>query len=204
MKIITLATTNPHKQQELIEILHEILDLGKKEIFVRTLAELSEEIRSQYNPQEIYPTLMQNAYAKAQNLYRLVRSPVLAEDSGLFVEALQGRPGVLSARYAASDEEKIVKLLAELRGLKNRRAVFATTLCFFDEHGHAIFFNGRIQGNIAEEAMGVGGFGYDPVFIPDGSSLSYAQMSKDKKNQISQRRRALELFGNYLKKFLQY
>lgn len=199
---IYLATANPHKIQEIKAIIN--LTNLKDSFRLISLNELSQNLQDKYQPQENHPSLMLNAQAKAIALFALTRSPVLAEDSGLFVEALGGRPGVFSARYANTDIEKQQRLLKEMEGLKNRRAFFITTLCYLDEQGNAIFFNGKVSGTISETIRGESGFGYDPVFIPDGVDKTFAEMSLEEKNRLSHRRKAIEYFLNYLERWQKY
>lgn len=145
---------------------------------------------------EPFETLEENAKAKVEAVYAAVNKPVFAEDTGLFVEALGGKPGVYSARYAGepSDAEaNITKLLQELEGANNRKAYFKTVICFFD--GTTFHFvEGICNGTIAPQRSGTQGFGYDPVFIPEGNTLSFAEMVSEDKNKVSHRAKAFQHF----------
>lgn len=139
-------------------------------------------------------TLEENALMKAAHLYELSGYDCFADDTGLEVEALDGRPGVYSARFAgeqASDAENVNMLLSELEGNANRRARFRTVIALISnkkEH----FFEGTVNGTIIHEPKGEGGFGYDPVFIPEGYDRTFAQMSSNEKNYISHRGMAVQ------------
>jgi XTP/dITP diphosphohydrolase len=125
--------------------------------------------------------------------------PCLADDSGLEVEALGGRPGVHSARYAGgmrSDRANIERLLAEMEGVDHRAARFRTVLAFVD-HGVEQLFEGCIEGWITAECRGYGGFGYDPIFIPMGKDITFAEMTNTEKSLISHRAIAVNKFVNY-------
>ncbi len=146
-------------------------------------------------------TLRGNAEKKARALFAHTGLPSLADDTGLEVDALDGAPGVRSARYAgedADDEANRRKLLAELAGAPTRTARFRTVLAFVDSDGVRCF-DGVCEGLIATEEAGAGGFGYDALFRPaDGDGRTFAQMSSDEKNQISHRGRALDAFAAWL------
>ena len=146
-------------------------------------------------------TLRGNAEKKARALYGHAGHAALADDTGLEVDALDGRPGVRSARYAgpdASDEDNRRHLLAELAGAPTRTARFRTVLAYADADG-VHFFDGVCEGLITTEEEGTGGFGYDPVFRPTaGDGRTFAQMSAEEKNRISHRGRALDAFAAWL------
>jgi XTP/dITP diphosphohydrolase len=145
-------------------------------------------------------TYLGNASKKARKIGNRFGFDTLADDSGLEVEALQGRPGLFSARYAASDDEKIDKLLGELAGvpLKRRTAAFRAYLAYYrPSGGRACIFYGRLRGYIGFERRGDKGFGFDPIFmLSDGRSL--AELNTDEKNRISHRGRALAAFKKFL------
>lgn len=146
-------------------------------------------------PEETGKTFQENALLKARYYHQATGLPTLAEDSGLEVEALGGRPGVYSARFAgadASDTANIEALLSLMTGKENRNARFRTVLVLITRSGSEHVFEGEARGRIAREPLGTGGFGYDAVFIPEGHERSFAQMTPEKKNAISHRRRALE------------
>lgn len=165
---------------------------------VQSLAELGfhEEI------EETGSTLQENAALKARRIFEEYGHPVFADDTGLIVPAINGEPGVFSARYAgepASAERNMAKLLTNLSGVENRQAYFETVICFIGPSGKEFFFSGRVDGTILREPKGTEGFGYDPIFAPEGATLSFAEMSAKEKNQISHRGRALAKFIQFLK-----
>lgn len=140
---------------------------------------------------EVHSTYLENAVAKARLVNQGCHFPSLADDSGLEVMALEGRPGVRSARYA-NGGSNIEKLLGEMKGQKNREARFVCTLAF-EMEGTLLSATGTLEGAIAEAPRGSMGFGYDPLFIPKGETRTLAEMTETEKNAISHRARALEL-----------
>lgn len=197
MKEIYLSTENAGKIAEIEEF------FAKHATGVRFmgLQHLSPEQRKHYAPLENAPDFLGNAYIKAHALYQLVRKPVLAEDAGLVVDALGGRPGVRSARYAPTDKERIEKLLHELSGIQldKRTARFVAALCYLDSAGNPIYFMGRCEGFISSKAEGEKGFGYDPIFTHRDTGRSFGLMTRDEKNRYSHRAKALGLFRDYLR-----
>lgn len=153
--------------------------------------------------EETGSTFAENSLLKSQTIAELTGFPCIADDSGLCVDALNGAPGVYSARYAPNrDFDKgMEKLLAEMAQSpnKSRKAHFSCVISLAFPNGGYELFEGRVDGHIATEKQGNGGFGYDPLFIPDGFAKSFAQMSKDEKNQVSHRGRAVEKLKAYLK-----
>lgn len=150
---------------------------------------------------EPFQTLKENAQTKVDYLVSKTGMPCFAEDTGLEVDALNGSPGVLSARYAGEQKnsiDNIKLLLSNLKGIKNRKARFRTVICYSDTHKH-YFFEGIANGDITEKESGGEGFGYDPVFIPDGFSKTFAEMKAEEKIEISHRTKAFKLFLNFLK-----
>ncbi len=151
---------------------------------------------------ETQPTLEGNAAQKARYLYERTGCDCFADDTGLEVEALGGAPGVHSARYATDGHDFAANnrlLLRNLEGAANRRARFRTVICLIlggEEH----FFEGIVEGRIAERESGTEGFGYDPLFVPDGSDRSFARMSAEEKNALSHRGRAVRRLADYLHK----
>ena len=146
-------------------------------------------------------TIEANAHIKARYLFDRFGKPCFADDSGLEVSSLGGAPGVFSARYAGeqkSDEANMDKLLFELQGKQDRSAQFKTIICFVDAHGTAHNFEGTILGMICLEKRGLNGFGYDPVFIPDGYQATFAEMNAVEKNMISHRAIAVQKLVNFL------
>ena len=139
-------------------------------------------------------TFDENAYKKASFTAKILGIPALADDSGLMVEALDGAPGVLSARYAgekATDEQRIAKLLKALKGKANRKAAFECVLSIAVPSGPALTYEARCEGLIAEQPAGENGFGYDPIFIYPPMNKTFAQMTLKEKSQVSHRGKAL-------------
>lgn len=149
--------------------------------------------------EETGDTLEENAAIKANTIHQLTGKNVFADDSGLFVEALNGAPGVYSARYAGTGNSKdnIQKLLEELKGESNRIAAFKAVFCVIWE-GETTFLEGKVEGEILEESLGLDGFGYDPVFVPTGYSQTFAQMNSEEKNRISHRQEAVQKLINFI------
>lgn len=186
---LLVATHNVHKKEEIQQILGN-------DFIVKSLADynLHEEIV------EDGDSFNANALIKAKYCFEKTGIPSLGDDSGLVVEALDGRPGIFSARYAGDHDfgKNIAKVLEEMEGVENRKAYFITVLCYYDENG-AQYFDGRVHGNLLTENKGHKGFGYDPIFVPEGYEITFAEMNPEDKNQISHRKKALDLFLDYLK-----
>ena len=189
MNEIIFATNNAHKLAEVQAVLGDGFRL-------RTPREcgIAEDIP------ETQPTLEGNALQKARYLYERTGRNCFADDTGLEVEALGGAPGVHSARYATDGHDFEANnrlLLRNLEGAGNRRARFRTVIALiFDGREH--LFEGIVEGRIAESASGAGGFGYDPLFIPDGYDISFAEMSADDKNAVSHRGRAVRKLADFI------
>jgi len=186
---LVFATNNQHK-------LTEIKNLLNKQFIVRSLEDIGcrEEI-----PEE-QSTLEGNALQKAQFVYSHYGLNCFADDTGLEVEALGGDPGVLSARYAGpgkNSDDNIRKLLDKLSEIKNRNARFRTVIALVID-GKEILFEGIAEGTILYQKKGENGFGYDPVFCPNGSTCSFAEMDMDTKNKISHRGFAFEKLVHFL------
>lgn len=144
-------------------------------------------------------TLRDNSLKKALTYFRKTNICTIGEDTGLFVKALDGKPGVFSARYGGGgDKSNRDKLLAELKGEKNREAYFETVFALVINEQWFEFFEGKLIGKIAEEEIGDKGFGYDSIFLPDGYTRTFGQMSGAEKNNISHRRIALEKVFDYI------
>lgn len=143
-------------------------------------------------------TLLENSLLKAEFIHRIVQLPTLADDSGLFIEKLNGAPGVLSARYEIDDQKKIERVLRELGNSRNRRAWFRCVLVYYYAPKKYEVFEGEIEGRIAYEPRGEHGFGYDPIFIPKGYNKTFAELGPEVKNRISHRARALKKFKKFL------
>lgn len=150
-------------------------------------------------------TLEGNALKKAKEFYEATGIPAIADDTGLFVDALSGEPGVYSSRYAGDDatyDDNCNLLLKNLNGIpiEKRSAYFKTVICFYKNPEEQYFFEGIVRGKITENKRGAAGFGYDPVFIPDGFDKTYAEMSLEEKNYLSHRAKSLEQFRLFLDK----
>ena len=138
-------------------------------------------------------TLEENASIKARTIYDKYKIPCISDDTGLEVDYLNGEPGVFSARYAgepSNSNNNIRKVLKQMGGVKNRRAVFRTIICFI-ENNKELLFEGVVEGTITNKTYGDNGFGYDPIFIPNGYDRTFAQISLETKNQISHRAKAI-------------
>jgi len=147
-------------------------------------------------------TLEENSRIKAEYIFSKFHMAVFSDDSGLEVEALDGRPGVYSARFSGpeKDDQKNIDYLLELMdGISNRTARFRTVVTFIDESGETFMFEGIVRGRITSQPSGASGFGYDPVFIPEGHRRTFAEMSLTEKNKISHRARAVEKLIKHLK-----
>lgn len=188
MKKLVFATHNLHKLEEIREILknHEVVglpDIGCHEDIV-----------------EDADNLQGNAKIKADFVTNNFHLDCFADDTGLEVEALGGAPGVYSARYAGegcSYHDNVVKLLDAMKGFENRKARFRTVIAL-NLNGEQHFFEGIVNGKILTEEHGEGGFGYDPIFQPDGYEESFAEMGIEVKNQISHRGRATAKLVEFL------
>ena len=145
-------------------------------------------------------TLEENALLKASVIYKKYNIACISDDTGLEVDALQGQPGVLSARYAgtpSNTQKNIAKLLHNLKGSCNRSAKFRTVVCLKNKVDQ-IFFEGVVNGVIAFHSMGNMGFGYDSIFIPDGYKKTFSEISLEEKNKISHRSQAIQKMAHYL------
>jgi XTP/dITP diphosphohydrolase len=187
--MIVFASNNEHKLNEIRKLVPDgygILSLKD----IGCLEELS----------ETGITLEQNAYQKAKYVYEKYQVACFADDTGLEVESLNGEPGVYSARYAGEGKNadaNIAKLLNELKDKENRRAKFRTVIAGII-NGKDFICEGIIKGEILKEKRGSSGFGYDPVFLPEGSNSSFAEMTLEEKNKLSHRARAFEKFIAFL------
>lgn len=188
MQRILLCTGNQGKIEELKAMLTPSLE-------VVSLA----EVGLPNDLPETSTTLEGNALQKARFAFERSRMPCIADDTGLEVEALNGAPGVYSARYAGEGKDpqaNMAKLLNELVG-KERGARFRTVLALIDDEGEHTF-EGAVEGTITHKASGAGGFGYDPIFAPEGHVLTFAEMDKNAKNAISHRGRAMAKLAAHL------
>ena len=188
MKFV-FATNNRHKLEEITRMLkdkYEIISL--------------EEIGCREEIPEDYETLQENALEKARYVKEHYGYDCFADDTGLEIEALGNRPGVYSARYAGpakNSEDNMHKVLGEMKGEENRKARFRTVIALLlggEEH----FFEGIVEGKILEQQQGEIGFGYDPIFCPEGYRQSFAEMPMEQKNQISHRGQAVRKLAEFL------
>jgi XTP/dITP diphosphohydrolase len=186
---LVFATNNKHKLEEMRAILG-----GKVELLSLADIDCHDDIP------ETADTLEGNALIKARYIYDKYGCSCFADDTGLEVDALDGEPGVYSARYAGENndsEANMRKLLQNLTGKSERSAQFRTVIALIIE-GEEFLFDGIVRGRISEERMGSAGFGYDPIFVPDGYEESFAQMTAEQKNAISHRSRAASALNDYL------
>ena len=193
MKLI-LASNNKKKLRELGEILSDM--------DVELLSQ--REAGCDFEVEQTGTTFAENAYLKAKAVADATGLAAVADDSGLMVEALNGEPGVYSARYApggheASDKEKYEYLLSKLVNVEHRAAKFVSSICCILPDGSIIRTEGECRGEILREPAGEGGFGYDPVFMPQGYDRSMAELGTEVKNRISHRANALREFKKKLR-----
>ena len=189
-KKLVVATNNAHKLEEISAILGDEMELFSLK-----------DINCHADIPETADTLEGNARQKALYIYENYGMDCFADDTGLEVDALNGAPGVFSARYAGDghdSEANMQKLLKELEGKENRKAQFRTAICLIIE-GKEYLFEGIVKGKIIEEKRGVAGFGYDPIFVPEGHDQTFAELGNDIKNTISHRARAVEKLCKFLK-----
>ena len=189
MHTIIFATNNEHK-------IKEIQSLVGSDFTIITLEQAGINI----DIPEPHDTLQENAYEKAITIENITKQNCFSEDTGLEIEALNGEPGVKSARYAGGDrnfQANIDKVLEKLNGITNRKAQFRTVICLL-WNKEVFYFEGICKGTIAETMHGGEGFGYDPIFIPEGSSKSFAEMTMEEKNKFSHRQKAVTQLFTFL------
>ncbi|MEO9885793.1 MAG: RdgB/HAM1 family non-canonical purine NTP pyrophosphatase [Balneola sp.] len=190
MDKLILASRNKNKIEEMKEL---VAHLGIEVFSALDFPDLEEV-------EEDKPTLEGNALKKARYVNKQTGIPALSDDTGLEVEALDGAPGVYSARYAGEDatyQDNVLKLLATLQGKSNRKAQFRTVVALVDGDKEYTF-EGVCQGSIIEEQQGSKGFGYDPIFMPEDFAETFAQMDASIKNLISHRGKAVQKFVDFL------
>ena len=187
---LVFATNNAHKLEEVAAILGDQVELLSLN-----------DIGCQTDIPETAETLEGNALLKSSYIYKNYHLDCFADDTGLEVEALNGAPGVYSARYAGGEghdaQANMLKLLHELDGKENRKAQFRTAISLILD-GKEYFFKGVIKGEIIKEKRGDSGFGYDPVFMPKGYDRTFAELGNDIKNQISHRALAVQKLCEFL------
>ena len=196
-KLLIMATNNEHKLKEVRQI------LDYKDILIKGL----EEVGCYDDIPETADTLEGNALLKARYMYSHYGVDCFADDTGLEVEALDGQPGVFTARFGQMNgygnshdaDANMQCLLDKLQGKENRKARFRTVIALVCE-GKEYIFEGIVEGEILTEKSGQEGFGYAPIFSPEGKGISFAEMSAEEKNQISHRGRAVEKLIAWLKK----
>ncbi len=193
-KKFVIATNNPHKVIEFKRILEPmgITCVSQKELGIVCDAE------------ETGNTFSENAYIKAKAVYDLCGLPSVADDSGICVDALGGEPGIYSARYGGeglTDPDRMYLLLKNMEDKEDRSAHFTSAICCVMNDGAVIEAEGYIYGQLTKEPRGERGFGYDPIFLPDGYEQTTAEMESDAKNAISHRGNALRIFADKLKEF---
>ena len=186
---LIIATNNAHKLQEIQPLISNLFD-------IKTL----KQIGCTDDIPETADSLEGNALLKARYIFEKYGCDCFADDTGLEIEALNGRPGVFSARYASDGhdfEANIDKVLGEMHGIDNRNARFRTVIALILD-GKVNYFEGIVNGKIITERKGSEGFGYDPVFIPEGYTQTFAEMSLAEKNKISHRARAVARLVDFL------
>lgn len=195
MKKILAASNNKHKIREIKSVLVSVNNISVLSLndFGIT-AEIAEDGK----------TLEDNALLKAEYAFKLLSIPAISDDTGLFVDALNGEPGIYSARYAGEDatyKDNRSKLLSALKNLKMKewKARFESVICYYTDIGEYLLFKGVCHGMIIENEKGENGFGYDAVFVPDGSAKTFAELTDQEKNKISHRALALTSFKEYIK-----
>ncbi len=178
---LVLASTNEHKVTEITLLMPSNLS-----VIPMSAIGCNDDIAETGN------TFAENASLKSQYLYNKYGVNCFADDSGLEIEALNGEPGIFSARYAGSRdmEKNIERVLQQLKGITNRKAQFKTVISLII-NGKEWIFEGTIRGSIRNEKCGIQGFGYDPIFQPDGYSKTFAEMTLEEKNTLSHRKKAL-------------
>lgn len=196
MNEIIIATKNKGKAKEFKQL------FARYEIHAKSLLDLEKKLP---DVEETGTTFKENAQLKAEQIASILNKPVLADDSGLVVDALDGRPGVYSARYAGeptNDKNNYEKVLQEMSNVSEeaRTARFICVLALALPDERKIFKEGVCEGTIAQEPKGDNGFGYDPIFIPQEYEVTMAQLNEREKNQISHRHHALEKLEKWLRR----
>ena len=187
-----IASGNRHKQQEIAEILPEFDII------------LPEDKNIVFNPEETGNSFFENAFIKAENLYEITGKPALADDSGICVDALDGKPGIFSARFGSENGDKLSDadrnnyLLRKMAGIKNRACRFVCCIVLYGGKNRFISIQETLEGILLEEPRGKNGFGYDPVFLLKDSDKTMAELTDDEKNKISHRSKALRGILEYL------
>lgn len=198
MKLL-FATNNEHKINEIRRVLKGDIEL----LYMKDIKKkYFEKINFNGDIPENQDTIEGNASEKSWFVFDNFEMNCFADDTGLEIEALNGEPGVKSARYAGDDKDSFAnmkKVLQKLDGIENRKARFKTVISLIID-GKEQLFEGIVNGKIITEARGMSGFGYDPIFVPDGYDITFAEMSISEKNKISHRARATQKLIDYLNK----
>ncbi len=199
MDKILIASGNKHKFKEISEILKPVPGIKLYSPFTFGIS---------IDVIEDGTTLEENAFKKAEKNFGILNIPVVSDDTGLFVDALNGKPGVYSARYAGTNStysDNCRKLLSDLNQvpLMKRSARFESVICLYTNEKEFYFFKGICKGLILNEIRGKNGFGYDPLFVPEGYELTFAELSDTIKNKISHRAVALQKFRDFSDSFFQ-
>lgn len=204
MKIV-LASSNEHKVKEINAILKTYIEIEEEIYGENAYCECLKNVEfilppEGFNPIENGKTFEDNALIKAYTAWQATKMWALADDSGLCIEALNGAPGIHSARYAETPEARIDRVLEEMQGKENRAATFKCCMALINPAGQVAFsFTGVCRGTIIEKSRGVNGFGYDPIFLLKDSDKTMAELTDDEKNRVSHRGKALNAVLKYLK-----
>lgn len=188
MKIV-LATSNKHKVQEINDMIS-----GTGIEFILPSGD--------FDPVEDGETFEDNSLIKAKEAWKVSKTWTLADDSGLCINALNGRPGIHSARYAETPAKRIERVLNEMKGIENREAQFVCAMTLINPNGEVeLACRGVCDGSISETPRGENGFGYDPIFLIKGTNTTMAELSEEEKNKISHRSNALRKVVEHLSKY---
>ena len=188
---IIVATKNKGKIKEIKKILGDHNVISQDEAGIKIDVE------------ETGTTFAENAFLKASAIFELTGSAVIADDSGLEVDALGGAPGIYSARYGGeglTDEDRVEKLLCEMENVNDRGAQFACAMALIMPDGEKHLFEGIVRGKLTHSVIGENGFGYDPIFIPDGYDTTFGILDSSIKNEISHRAKALKKLSEFINK----
>ena len=198
MKIV-LASSNEHKVKEINAIVQKSHSSVDNQPQNDSIIEFILPPKG-FDPIEDGETFEENSLIKAREAWKLGKTWTLADDSGLCIDALDGAPGIHSARYAESPQARIDRVLNEMKGIENRSARFKCCMTLLNPEGEIAFsYTGICEGEIVENQRGLNGFGYDPIFLVNGTDRTMAELSEDEKNEISHRGRALKEVIKYLK-----
>ena len=187
---LVFATGNQHK-------LEEVQGLLGKDFALSCLKDVG---ITQDIPETAF-TLQENALQKAQYVFQYCKCACFADDTGLEIDALNGEPGVFSARYAGPQKDSAANMqlvLEKLKGIEQRTARFRTVIAYIDADGNEFLFEGKVEGKIIDTPIGQKGFGYDPIFVPEGYDKTFAELPMDVKNSMSHRGRAIQKLIDFL------